>query len=83
MAEKVKLTIEFPSQEQLVDFATWLCDSGEQSYWDGINNEDDGVSSVRFHYHGVEKTEFAHNDARRYGPFMGDNIIRTSTREDD
>lgn len=78
--ETVDLTIEFPSQDHLDDFVSWLCHCGEQSYWDSWH--EDEVTPINFHYHGVENTEFPRNDKRRYGPFMADNIIRTSEREE-
>ncbi len=77
-----KLTIEFPSQEQLEVFASWLCGSGEQHYWD-YDVGDGEALLVDFHYHGVEKTEYPHDDERRYGPFLADNTIRTTTQETD
>lgn len=79
MSEKVNLTIEFHSQDALLAFAHWLSNSGEQSYFEAMYDEDyeeDGVK--KFHYHGVEDETKSCSDADRYGEFMCDNTIRTS-----
>ncbi len=79
----VKLEIEFQTQAQLDEFAQWLCNIGEQNYWQSTEEHPDvpDGDAVRFHYHGIEKTEYPRDDARRYGPFMADNVIRTTTIE--
>ena len=86
----VNVTIEFPTQEHLEDFASWMCNSGEQYYglWQSAlqpsppsGRPDD--RRVAFHYHGVENEEFPVTDARRFGPFLCDNTIRTTAVADD
>ena len=78
----VELTIRFDNQEALKHFASWLCGSGEQQYWDWMKyreSEEDGDITVReFHYHGEEDKTKAKNDPLRYKEFMEDNIIRTT-----
>jgi len=77
-----KLTIEFDNQEALDNFASWLCNSGEQHYWNYMEvseSENDGdITVTSFHYHGPEDETKEKNDPSRYGKFMCDNIIRTT-----
>lgn len=74
------LKIEFASKEALDHFALWLCESGEQHYWDWMEareeEEDGDITATEFHYHGPENDQFP--DARRYHEFMVDNTIRTT-----
>jgi hypothetical protein len=81
MAKKSNLTIEFDNQEALKHFALWLCESGEQAYWDWMREveyqEDGNVSATSFSYHGIEDESKSIDDPTRYGTFMCDNIIRT------
>jgi hypothetical protein len=80
--KKVTLKIEFDNEEAMLGFASWLCESGEQSYWNWMEcreqDEDGDITAVQFHYHGVEDETKAQNDPARYGEFMCDNIIRTT-----
>ena len=82
MSEKTKLTIEFDSPEAARYFALWLCESGEQQYWQCMEvleeGEEGNITATSFHYHGVEDETKAKNDPKRYGKFMCDNIIRTT-----
>ena len=81
---KTNLTIEFPNQESATAFASWLCNSGEQSYWEWMEyRNEENAKSVIFHYHGVEDESKDRSDPTRYKPFMSDNIIRTSCVKDD
>jgi len=85
------LKIEFANEDAMMQFASWLCGSGEQHYWDWMRyreDEDEGdITAVEFHYHGVEDETKAQNDAARYGEFMCDDTIRTTcgrlTKEED
>jgi hypothetical protein len=81
--EKVKLTIEFDDKIQADHFASWLCHSGEQSYWTWMEcreQEETGqITAISFHYHGEEDITKPVNEPSRYGAFMADNIIRTTT----
>jgi len=78
----VKLTVEFDNQEALRQFAVWLCESGEQSYWDWMRVREEGeyggITATEFHYHGVEDTTKPKTSPARYGEFMEDNTIRTT-----
>jgi len=77
----VKLTIEFANQKALRHFAVWLCESGEQAYWQWMEvreeEEEGDITATSFHYHGPEDETKATNDPKRYGEFMCDNTIRT------
>jgi hypothetical protein len=82
-SEKVKLTIEFDNQEALLHFAGWLCNSGEQEYWQNqeyreADEEEGDITAIEFHYHGPEDETKAKTDKARYGKFMCDNTIRTT-----
>lgn len=61
------LTIQFPNQECLYQFAIWLCESGEQQYWGWL--EERPEYSVDFHYHSPH--------------FMDTNVITTTPSEFD
>ncbi len=62
------LRITFASQLALDHFATWLCDNGEQSYWDSMeyveSDEEGDVTAVDFKYH-------------MDGVFIKENLIET------
>lgn len=79
--KEVTLSIKFANKEALDHFASWLCGSGEQQYWDWMETreqeEDGDITAVDFHYHGEEDETKAKNDPQRYGAFMADNTIRT------
>ena len=80
--EEAILQIKFANQEALDHFASWLCGSGEQQYWDWMEyreTEDDGnITATSFHYHGEEDETKERTDSSRYGEFMEDNTIRTT-----
>jgi hypothetical protein len=81
-SDKTTITIEVANPEAARHFAVWLCESGEQDYWNWMEyreqeEEDDDITILSFHYHGPEDETKAHNDPNRYGGFMCDNIIRT------
>lgn len=85
MSKKKKnvLKIEFDSQDALENFASWLCGSGEQQYWQWMEcqeeeEENGNITALEFHYHGPEDETKAKNDPKRYGKFMCDNTIRTT-----
>ncbi len=75
------LKIEFDNDEALDHFALWLCEAGEQDYWTWMEcreTEEAGpITAVNFHYH-LEDPRYPKDDDRRYGPFMGDQTIRTT-----
>lgn len=82
MSKKTNITIEFSNPEAAEHFASWLCGSGEQGYWEWMqcreDEEDGDITATRFHYHGIEDETKEESDPNRYGKFMGDNIIRTT-----
>ena len=63
------ITIRFSNPEAAEHFASWLCEAGEQDYWNWMEyreEDDDGdITAIDFDYHGES------------GKFMSDNIIRT------
>ena len=50
-----KLTFEFASEEAAEHFKTWLCESGEQGYWNWMEYREDedagNITGLRFDYH--------------------------------
>jgi len=57
MAVKTTLKIQFDSEEAARQFGYWLCESGEQQYWDWMSyresDEDDTsepITAIAFHY---------------------------------
>lgn len=77
--EPVDLTIKFTNKRALDLFAAWLCNAGEQQYWEyaSYQNEDEDAMVRRFCYHGIEDETKDYSDKSRYQPFMVDNTIRT------
>lgn len=63
------LTIKFPNEKLREDFATWLCEQGEQDYFNWAEIQDVQVS--RFQYH-EEKVK---NGKTSYGKFLADNVV--------
>lgn len=80
--KETTVSIKFANEEAADHFSTWLCESGEQSYWDWMEcreqEEDGDITAINFHYHGEEDETKAHTDPNRYGKFMSDNTIRTT-----
>jgi hypothetical protein len=77
-----KLTIEFASDEAARNFALWLCESGEQQYWDWMEyrereEEDGDITAVGFQYHGQASLEDILHDEDGEEDFMSDWTIRT------
>lgn len=79
------ITVKFATKEAAHHFALWLCESGEQSYWDWMRYREEeeesatgDITAVSFHYHGPEDETKERNDPARYGEFMCDNTIRTT-----
>ena len=77
---KPTLQIEFDNQKALEHFAVWLCESGEQDYFQWMEcreTEEEGpITVLKFKYH-KENENFAVNDAHRYGKFLEENVIET------
>lgn len=80
--EEHDIIVKFPTKEAADHFASWLCGSGEQQYWDWMeyreDEEDGDITATSFHYHGEEDETKEQTDPERYGEFMEDGIIRTT-----
>lgn len=76
------LVIKFPNEEAREYFASWLCNFGEQCYWDWMEAQEDenkeNITATKFHYHGEEDKTKETSDPSRYNKFMNDGIIRTT-----
>jgi hypothetical protein len=68
-----ELTISFPSEDHMNEFASWLSEQGEQdfSYWCGIRELPD-LGHVQYR---MEDETIPHNKAERYGPWLEDKKI--------
>lgn len=81
MAKKT-IKIEFDNEKAAYHFASWLCGSGEQQYWNWMEcreqKESGNITAINFHYHGPEDETKAQDDPDRYGEFMCDDTIRTT-----
>jgi hypothetical protein len=82
MTKKSTLKIEFENPEALHHFAVWLCESGEQKYWDWMEireSEEDGpITAVDFEYFPILDASKPETDDARYGYFVGDDTVRTT-----
>lgn len=81
---KVTLKIEFDNKEAAKHFATWLCESGEQSYWQWMevreaDEEEEDITALEFHYFGpiTEDEPYGSLD------FIEDLTIRTTCGRQD
>ena len=76
------LKIEFDNETVFENFCSWLCNHGEDDYWDWMSecelNEEGDITVIDFRYHGIEDETKATNDPTRYGTFMCDDTIRTT-----
>ncbi len=79
--EKNILKIEFGNHKSLEEFATWLCESGEQDYWNWMESQEEkdsgNITVVHFDYWNEDVTK-TQDDPRRYKGFITENIIRTT-----
>lgn len=67
-SETVDLIIKFHNEAALKAFALWLCESGEQGYWEFAGElPNPKEKTVIFLYHGEDGKQ----------SFMPDNVIRT------
>ena len=70
---KTVLKIEFDSKSIAEHFASWLCGSGEQQYWNWMEyreqEEDGDITAVSFEYFPEEEN----------AEFIGDLTIRTKS----
>lgn len=64
--EKKIVTIEFSNEAAAKHFASWLCGSGEQQYWDWMeiresemDEDDEGdITAINFDYHSLNDNKF-------------------------
>lgn len=77
-----EIKIQFANAKAAAHFALWLCESGEQEYWQWMEcreqEENGNITATSFHYHGQENTSKDPADPERYGTFMCDDTIRTT-----
>jgi hypothetical protein len=80
--KSVDLVIRFANKKARDHFASWLCNAGEQDYWQAMEyreeEEKGNITATSFHYHGEEDETKAEDDPKRYGKFLADGIIRTT-----
>jgi hypothetical protein len=77
-----EIKIQFATEAAALHFATWLCEAGEQDYWNWMDCRDDPANTVAsFGYHGAEDESKAENDPARYRGFLGDWTIRAAARK--
>lgn len=77
------LVIKFHSKRAREHFALWLCEQGEQNYWEWMEyreQEEKGNITVLFDYHPIVRPELPATDAKRYGPFLRDGVITTTPK---
>lgn len=59
MSNKNKVEIVFDNPEAAEHFALWLCESGEQKYWEWMRireeEEDGDITAINFDYWGGTK----------------------------
>lgn len=79
--KKTVLKIEFANKKVARHFASWLCEMGEQEYWEWMKyrekEESGDITAVSFEYHGPEDKTKNLDDPKRYGKFLCDWTIRT------
>lgn len=75
------LKIEFDNQEALNNFAIWLCEYGEQQYWNCmelVEEDSEEITTVlKFEYHEILDRSLPTNDPKRYGEWLKNNTIKT------
>ena|ERR1700722_3089103 len=80
--KETNLTIKFANAVAAEHFASWLCESGEQDYWQWMEireeEEKGDITAIEFDYHGEEDKTKDESDPKRYGQFLCDNTIRTT-----
>jgi len=69
-----KLVIEFENPEQAEEFASWLCNSGEQAYFEAADYHDDPEKYYvnSFNYHNTQMVD----GKPKYGKFMESGVIK-------
>jgi hypothetical protein len=80
---KTQLVIEFQNEKAAQIFGTWLCELGEQDYWNWMEyreeEQEGNITAVQFEYYSPIDEKYAKNDEKRYknSKFLGDFIIKT------
>jgi hypothetical protein len=60
MSKPTKVVIEFPTQEHAEHFVSWMCNSGEQDYWQALEHSESNLPSPMFDYE-YKATNNVHN----------------------
>lgn len=80
---KKTITIEFDNEIIAHHFAIWMTECGEQDYHNYMEyreeEEDGNITAVDFNYWGELDETKSEDDEKRYGEFLCDGIIRTSS----
>ncbi len=80
---KTTIHIEFDNPVAAEHFAQWLCESGEQGYWDWMayrEESEEGNITAFFEYYSTKDASKDVDDDDRYGDFLEDNTIRAECR---
>ncbi len=78
--DKFSATFNFSSLSSREAFVSWLCNNGEQSYWNWCESNDDSV--VQFDYWGNGKPFMhLHDQADTFAASLSDKEIFISTKE--
>lgn len=74
-------SFKFTNKETKDHFCTWLCESGEQDFfqWMEVQTPDKSYS-VKYH---AEDESYGRGDSRRYGPFLGEGVVMVIQEERD
>ena len=80
-SKETTIKIKFANEKAALGFASWLCEMGEQEYWEyqkcREEDEEGDITAIMFDYHGPEDKTKKLTATTRYGKFMCDNTIRT------
>lgn len=81
MARQSSLTFQFDNPDVLEHFVTWLCESGEQLYWDWMaeqeSQEDGDITVLTFEYGKAKKGLIT----TKCGRFTGEAALMESSDE--
>ena len=77
-----RINFEFDNEAAAKHFCLWLCEQGEQDYWQWMEyreaEEKGDITATQFHYHGKEDITKDIDDPTRYGQFLIDDTVRTT-----
>ena len=83
------LKIDFDNEEVARHFGLWLCEAGEQDYWEWMKyreqEENGNITAINFHYSSPLDESFPANDKRRYkkAKFLNNLTIDTTCGRQD